>query len=65
VTKGVFFSITMWILFCGFIIYLAEVSRREEVFKFNCASLMGGWHPDIPKKYAEQCALAQRERSDR
>jgi hypothetical protein len=64
-TKGFFFAITMWIVFVGFIIYLAEVSRREEVFKFNCASLMGGWHPDIPKKFAELCIAAKQERSDR
>lgn len=64
-SKGFFFAITMWIVFVGFIIYLAEVSRREEVFKFNCASLMGGWHPDIPKKFAELCIAAKQERSDR
>ena len=64
-SKGFFFAITMWIVFVGFIIYLAEVSRKEEVFKFNCASLMGGWHPDIPKKFAELCIAAKQERSDR
>jgi len=64
-SKWFFFSISMWIVFVGFIIYLAEVSRREEVFKFNCASLMGGWHPDIPKKFAELCIAAKQERSDR
>ena len=64
-TKGVFFAITMWIVFVGFIIYLTEVSRKEEVFKFNCANLMGGWHPDIPKKFAELCIAAKQERSDR
>jgi hypothetical protein len=55
----------MWIIFIGFIIYLTEVSRKEEVFKFNCASLMGGWHPDIPKKFAELCIAAKQERNDR
>jgi len=64
-TKGVFFVITMWIVFCGFIIYLTEVSRKEEVFKFNCNNLIGGWHPDIPKKFAELCAEAKKERNDR
>jgi hypothetical protein len=64
-SKGFFFAITMWIVFVGFIIYLTEVSRKEEIFKFNCASLMGGWHPDIPKKFAELCVAAKQERSDR
>jgi hypothetical protein len=64
-SKGFFFAITMWIVFVGFIIYLTEVSRKEEVFKFNCANLMGGWHPDIPKKFAELCVAAKQERSDR
>jgi hypothetical protein len=31
-SKGFFFAITMWIVFVGFIIYLTEVSRREEVY---------------------------------
>jgi len=64
-SKWFFFSISMWSVFVGFIIYLAEVSRREEVFKFNCANLIGGWHPDIPKKFAEMCLAAKQERSDR
>jgi hypothetical protein len=55
----------MWIVFVGFIIYLTEVSRKEEVFKFNCSNLIGGWHPDIPKKFAELCLAAKQERSDR
>ena len=52
-SKSFLFVIAMWIVFCGFIIYLTELSRREEVFKFNCSNLIGGWHPDIPKKFAE------------
>jgi len=64
-SKWFFFSISMWIIFIGFIIYLTEVSRKEEVFKFNCSNLIGGWHPDIPKKFAEMCLAAKQERSDR
>jgi len=64
-SKSFFFVITIWIIFCGFIIYLNEVSRTEEVFKFNCANLMGGWHPDLPKKFAELCIAAKQERNDR
>jgi hypothetical protein len=64
--KSIHFAfVGMWIVFCGLIIYLTEISRKEEYFKIDCMTVMGGWHPDIPKKYAEQCALAQRERSDR
>ena len=64
-SKWFFFSISMWIIFIGFIIYLTEVSRKEEVFKFNCSNLIGGWHPDVPKKFAELCIAAKQERSDR
>jgi len=64
-SKWFFFSISMWIIFIGFIIYLTEVSRKEEVFKFNCSNLIGGWHPDIPQKFAELCVAAKQERSDR
>jgi hypothetical protein len=44
---------------------MTELSRKEEVFKFNCSNLIGGWHPDIPKKFAELCAEAKKERNDR
>lgn len=60
-----FVFVGMWIIFCGLIIYLTEISRKEEVYKINCDLLLGGWHPDAPKKYAEQCELARQERSDR
>ena len=56
----------MWIVFCGLIIYMTEVSRREEVYKLNCELLLGGWHPDVPKDYAKLCEEAKRTmRSDR
>jgi hypothetical protein len=41
---------------------LTELGRKSEV---NCAMLMGGWHPDIPKKYQEMCIAAKQERNDR
>jgi hypothetical protein len=53
-------------MFCGFLIYLTELSRKEEVYKLNCELLMGGWHPDIPKEFAKFCEEAKRTmRSDR
>jgi len=60
-----FWFIAMWIVFCGLIIYLTELSRKEEYFKIDCMALMGGWHPDIPKKFTEMCLAAKQERSDR
>lgn len=60
-----FWFIAMWIVFCGLIIYLTEISRKEEYFKIDCMTLMGGWHPDIPKKFTEMCLAAKQERNDR
>lgn len=57
--------VCMWILLCGCIIYLTEVSRREEVYKLNCELLLGGWHPDVPKDYAKLCEEAKQMRSSR
>ena len=73
IQKGGFFVKTihftcvgMWIVFCGMIIYMTEVSRREEVYKLNCELLLGGWHPDVPKDYAKLCEEAKQSmRSDR
>ena len=64
--QQMFWCIAMWIVFCGFLIYLTELSRKEEVYKLNCELLMGGWHPDIPKEFAKFCEEAKRTmRSDR
>jgi hypothetical protein len=60
-----FAFVGMWIIFCGLIIYLTEVSRKEEYFKIDCMTVMGGWHPDIPKKFTELCLAAKSERNDR
>lgn len=60
-----FTCVGMWIVFCGLIIYMTEVSRREEVYKMNCDLLIGGWHPDVPKKFVELCEKAKQMRSDR
>ena len=64
--KSIQVVVVMWILFCGCIIYMTEVSRREEVYKLNCELLLGGCHPDVPKDYAKICEEAKRTmRSDR
>ena len=61
-----FWFIAMWIVFCGLIIYLTELSRKQEFYKLNCELLLGGWHPDVPKKFIELCEEAKRTmRSDR
>ena len=58
-------AVVLGITFCGFIIYLTELSRKEETYKINCELLLGGWHPDVPKDYAELCEKAKQMRSDR
>ena len=63
--KSISLLVCMWITFCGLVIYIIEISRREEVYKLNCELLIGGWHPDVPKDYAKLCAEAKRMRSDR
>ena len=64
--KSIQFFVAMWIIFCGSIIYLTQISRKEEVYKLNCELLLGGWHPDVPKDYAKLCEEAKQQmRSDR
>ena len=58
--KSIQLIVCMWIIFCGLIIDLTEVSRREEVYKLNCELLLGGWHPDAPKEYVALCEEAKR-----
>jgi hypothetical protein len=57
--SSIVWIVGMWIVFCGMIIYMTEVSRREEVYKLNCELLLGGWHPDVPKDYAKLCEEAK------
>jgi hypothetical protein len=54
--------VAIGIVFCGFIIYLTELSRKEETYKINCQALIGGWHPDVPKKFVELCEQAKMSR---
>ena len=58
--KSIQFFVVMWVIFCGSIIYLTQISRKEEVYKLNCELLLGGWHPDVPKDYAKLCEEAKR-----
>jgi len=44
--------------------YLIELALQR-VTGVNCAMLMGGGHPDIPKKYAKMCIAAKQERNNR
>ena len=64
-SKEFFWAICLGIMFCGFIIYLTELSRKEETYKINCQTLMGGWHPDVPKKFVELCEQAKHSKNDR
>jgi len=63
--KSIQFFVVMWIIFCGSIIYLTQISRKEEVYKLNCELLLGGWHPDVSKDYAKLCEEAKQMRSSR
>ena len=63
--KSIQFFVAMWVIFCGSIIYLTQISRKEEVYKLNCELLLGGWHPDVPKDYAKLCEEAKQMRSSR
>jgi hypothetical protein len=51
------------IVLCGFIIFATEIGKKE--YKFHCDALIGGWHPDLPHKYAALCAEAKLAKNDR
>lgn len=54
ITIALFFAVFI----CGFVIFITELQRYQEN-RIPCEQLLGGWHPDIPQKYAEMCALAR------
>jgi hypothetical protein len=51
------------IILCGFIIFATEIGKKE--YKFHCDALIGGWHPDLPHKYAALCSEAKLAKNDR
>jgi hypothetical protein len=51
------------IILCGFIIFATEIGKKE--YKFHCDALIGGWHPDLPHKYAALCSESKLAKNDR
>ena len=59
-TDGITILVCLFgIIVCTYLIAFTELTRREERSKVNCDVLMGGWHPDTAKKYAELCLQAR------
>ena len=55
-TDGVVILVALFgIIVCTYLVGMTELTRREERSKVNCDVLMGGWHPDIPQRYAQMC----------
>jgi len=40
---------------CGWTIFFTELACKE--VKYDCKMLIGGWHPDVPKKIIKQCRV--------
>ena len=59
-TDGITILVCLFgIIVCTYLIAFTELTRREDRAKVNCDVLMGGWHPDTAKKYAELCLQAR------
>ena len=59
-TDGVVVLVALFgIIVCTYLVGMTELTRREDRAKVNCDVLMGGWHPDTAKKYAELCLQAR------
>lgn len=63
-TKEITLALFFAVFICGFVIFLTELKRWQEN-RVPCEQLLGGWHPDIPQKYAEMCALARKQRNNK
>ena len=59
-TDGITILVCLFgIIVCTYLIAFTELTRREERPRVNCDVIMGGWHPDTAKKYAELCLQAR------
>jgi hypothetical protein len=45
-------------------IYYHYLLIKEIPYKVDCRQLIGGWHPDVPAKVAEECRKQLKERSN-
>ena len=59
-----FIDILVALLFATFLCVFVYYAHEKQSM-FNCQLLIGGWHPDAPKKYLELCDEAKQERNDR
>ena len=57
-------DILVALLFAAFLCVFIYYSHEKQSM-FNCQLLIGGWHPDAPKKYLELCDEAKQEKNDR
>jgi hypothetical protein len=55
--KDVFWtSVTFGIIIVVLVLAFWPTSKGEVVVvKYNCAILIGGWHPDLPVSVQEEC----------
>jgi hypothetical protein len=59
-TDGITILVCLFgIIVCTYLIAFTELTRREERPRVNCDVIMGGWHPDIPHRYAQMCFEAR------
>jgi hypothetical protein len=57
-TREITFALFFIVFICGLTVFVAEIQNWQKS-RIPCEQLLGGWHPDFPKKYTEMCALAR------
>ena len=45
-------------------IYYHYLLIKEIPYKVDCRQLIGGWHPDVPAKVADECRKQLKERNN-
>jgi hypothetical protein len=45
-------------------IYYQYLLIKEIPYKVDCRQLIGGWHPDVPAKVAEECRKQLKEKKN-
>jgi len=57
-TKEITLLLFLVVFICGMAVFVEELQNWRKT-RIPCEQLLGGWHPDIPQKYAEMCARAR------
>ena len=55
-SKDLFWTIVTFVIVLGVLaLAMWPADKNQVVVKYDCRTLIGGWHPDVPVAVQEEC----------